>query len=87
MGALRVIGIVLIVQTVVYVSLMYYLRALRRDKLEAEWDAGGIDTPRELFVRNGLEENERPMRRNLLLLVYVVPIVLICLMIYLTNFA
>lgn len=87
MGALRVIGIVLVVQTVIYVSLMYYLRAVRRDKLEAEWDAGGIDTPRELFVRNGLEEIDGPMRRNLLLLVYVVPIVLICLMIYLTNFA
>lgn len=87
MGALRVIGIVLVVQTVIYVSLMYYLRAVRRDKLEAKWDAGGIDTPRELFVRNGLEEIDGPMRRNLLLLVYVVPIVLICLMIYLTNFA
>ncbi|MEM6341089.1 MAG: hypothetical protein AAF729_08055 [Pseudomonadota bacterium] len=86
-GALRVMFIFLIVQTVIYVCLSFYSRAVRRDKLEAQWDAGGIDTPRQQFVAEGLEAYDGSIRRKLILGVYVVPILLICLIIYLTNYA
>lgn len=73
--------------TVIYISLSFYSRARRRDKLEAEWDAGGIATPREAFVQDGLKEYDRSLRRKLILGVYVVPVCLVALIIYLVNFA
>ena len=86
-GALRILLMVFVVLTVIYVCLSLYSRAVRRDKLEAEWDEGGIETPRETFVQAGLREYDSSLRRKLILGVYVVPITLICLIIYLTNFA
>ncbi|MEL6099821.1 MAG: hypothetical protein AAFV87_01700 [Pseudomonadota bacterium] len=87
LGALRILLMVFVVLTVIYVCLSLYSRAARRDKLEAEWDEGGIETPRETFVQDGLREYDTSLRRKLILGVYVVPITLICLIIYLTNFA
>lgn len=83
--ALRIILLALAVLTVVYICLMLYSRAVRKDRLEAQWDAGGIETPRETFVRAGLEAQDRPVRRRLLLGVYVLPIVLLTVYIYVSN--
>ena len=79
--------ILFVVLTVVYVSLSFYSRAIRRDKLEAEWDAGDFDIPRESYVRAGLVQYDGSLRRKLILGVYVVPMSLVCLIIYLVNFA
>ncbi|WP_223421018.1 hypothetical protein [Tateyamaria pelophila] len=79
--------ILFVVLTVVYVSLSFYSRAIRRDKLEAEWDAGGISTPREQFVKDGLKAYDGSLRRKLILGVYIIPVCLVALTIYLVNFA
>ncbi len=73
--------------TVIYVSLSFYSRARRRDRLEAEWDKGGISTPREAFVKDGLKVYDRSLRRKLILGVYIGPVCLVALIIYLVNFA
>lgn len=71
--------------TVVYVSLSLYSRAVRRDKLESEWQKIP-DGDKDSFVRDGLREYDASLRRKLILGVYVVPLVLISVIIYLTNF-
>ena len=51
----RLLLILFVVQTVSYVSLSLYSRAVRRDKLEAEWDEEIGEGDREAFVRADLE--------------------------------
>ena len=82
----RLLLILFVVQTVSYVSLSLYSRAVRRDKLEAEWDEEIGEGDREAFVREGLEDYDHSLRRKLILGVYVIPIALIGTIIYFTNY-
>lgn len=73
--------------TVVYVSLWFYLRARRRDLLEAEWAAlPGETRDRERYVDEELREYDRRRRWALLVGVYILPLCLVALIIYRTNF-
>lgn len=83
----RLLFIGFIVLTVIYVCLSFYSRAVRKGKLEAEWDENPTDEPRETYVDRGLEEYDGSLRRKLILGVYVVPVLLVSLIIYLTNFS
>jgi len=81
---LSVIGFVVL--TVIYVSLSFYSRAVRRGKLEAEWDEEGMTGDREAFIDEGLREYDHSLRRKLILGVYIVPVTLVILLIYFVNF-
>lgn len=83
----RLVFFGLIILTIIYVSVSLYSRAVRRDKLEAEWLEGPRDTDEETFVEQGLREYDQSLRRKLILGVYVVPVFLVCVIIYLTNFS
>ncbi len=83
----RLLFIAFIVLTIIYVCLSFYSRAVRRGKLEAEWDAARGPGDREGFVRAGLEAYDGSLRRKLILGVYVIPMIAIGLLIYFTNFA
>ncbi|TDK48944.1 hypothetical protein [Antarcticimicrobium luteum] len=77
----------LIVLTVVYVVLSIYSRRVRRRKLAERWDSKDVLTvDRETFIRRGLERYDRSFRRKLILGVYIVPLTLIAILIYVTNF-
>ncbi|MCB1332680.1 MAG: hypothetical protein KDK26_03300 [Roseivivax sp.] len=84
LARLSVIGF--IVLTVIYVSLSLYSRAKRRDKLEAHWDEQGMTGDRDAFIDAGLKEYDGSLRRKLILGVYIIPVSLVILIIYLTNF-
>ncbi|SHH56344.1 hypothetical protein [Marivita hallyeonensis] len=84
LGRLLVIGF--LVLSVVYICLSLYSRAVRRDKLEAEWDEEIREGDREAFVQAGLKEYDGSLRRKLILGVYIVPLTLMSLIIYFTNF-
>ncbi|MEL6451539.1 MAG: hypothetical protein AAFQ19_09775 [Pseudomonadota bacterium] len=87
MALIRLLFIAFVVLSVIYLSLSLYSRARARDRLEAEWDAGNFDIPRAAYVRAGLVDYDRSLRRKLILGVYIVPMSLVCLTIYLVNFA
>lgn len=76
-----------VVLTVVYGSLWLYLRARRRDLLQDDW-AAQADEPRERddYVRDELEEHDKRRTKTLLLLVYLLPLCLVALIVYRTNF-
>ncbi|AXI48356.1 hypothetical protein C1J03_21590 [Sulfitobacter sp. SK012] len=85
LGRLLFIGF--IVLTVIYVCLSLYSRAVRRGKLRAEWHEGPQDIDKETFVDQGLAEYDTSLRRKLILGVYVVPVIVVSVIIYLTNFS
>lgn len=82
----RLIVVGFLVLTVIYVSLSFYSRAVRRAKLRRKWEEDIRRGDREAFVRRGLQIYDRSLRRKLLWGVYIVPVVGIALVIYLVNF-
>ncbi|MEO9685625.1 MAG: hypothetical protein ABJF86_02020 [Tateyamaria sp.] len=87
MALVRLLFIAFVVLSVIYLSLSLYSRARAKDRLEAEWDAGDFDIPRDNYVRAGLTDYDGSLRRKLILGVYVVPMSLVCIIVYLVNFA
>lgn len=82
---IRVFFIAFVVLTVIYVSLSFYSRAVRREKLEVQWDDEGREGDKRAFVRAGLKEYDGSLRRKLIIGVYVIPVVIVSTIIYVVN--
>ncbi|UWR22673.1 hypothetical protein [Sulfitobacter sp. S190] len=76
-----------IVLTVIYVCLSLYSRSVRKGKLRAEWHEGPRTQSLDEFLDEGLAEYDSSLRRKLILSVYVIPVILVSVIIYLTNFS
>jgi hypothetical protein len=85
-GALRLAFFGFIALTVMYLLIWIYSRSVRREELEKEWDAGGIDIDRDTFIADGMKAYEHTLRRRLIGLVYVIPTVIVLVIIYILNF-
>ena len=83
----RLMFVGFIVLSVIYVCLSLYSRAVRKGKLRAEWYEGPQDQTLDTFLDEGLEDYDKSLRRKLILSVYVIPVILVSVVIYLTNFA
>ncbi|MBS9715662.1 hypothetical protein ACFFUT_03135 [Pseudohalocynthiibacter aestuariivivens] len=75
-----------IVLTVLYVILSWYSRSIRRGKLETEFDEEVKTGDRDAFIKEGLARYDSSLRRKLILGVYVVPVIVVAALIYVTNF-
>ncbi len=82
----RLIVVGFVVLTVIYLSLSFYSRSVRRGKLRRKWDEDIRRGDREEYVSRGLKIYDRSLRRKLLWGVYIVPVVTIAVVIYLVNF-
>ena len=82
----RLIVVGFVVLTMIYLSLSFYSRSVRRAKLRRKWDEDIRRGDREEYVRRGLKIYDRSLRRKLLWGVYIVPVVTIAVVIYLVNF-
>ncbi len=83
----RLLFILLIVLTIIYVGVSIYSRQARRAKLAARWDAKGMLTvDRETFIKRGLKKYDKSIRRKLILGIYIVPLSAIAVLVYVTNF-
>lgn len=74
------------VLTAIYVIISIWSRSVRREKLEEEWDEEIRDGDRDAFIEAGLRDYDRSLRRKLILGVYVVPLALVLVLVYVTNF-
>ena len=76
----------LIALTVVYWLVAIYSRSVRRERLEKEFDAGGVEGGRDDYVKAGLVHYEHGLRRKLIVLVYVIPAVVVAVTVYFVNY-
>lgn len=81
----RLMGIALVALSVVFVSLWFYARASKREKLEAQWDRDQGPGRRESFVQAEMMAYEGLLKRKLVWGVYVIPSLALALLIYLTS--
>lgn len=86
LGLLRVLFVLFAVLTVIYVALSLYSRSVRREKLELQWEEEGREGDMRAFVRAGLKAYDRSLRRKLILGVYIVPITVIGIIVYIVNY-
>ncbi|MFC2970354.1 hypothetical protein [Acidimangrovimonas pyrenivorans] len=89
MTFLRLIVVGFLAMTVFYWLISVYSRSLRREKLENRWDEdppeGAGEDEREAYIEAGMRDYEHSLRRKLILLVYVVPIVVVAVIAYVVN--
>ena len=72
--------------SVAYVAVSVYARSLRREELEKEWAEEGAEGERADFVAAGMRAYEGGLRRKLIWLVFIVPVALFCVTVYLVNY-
>lgn len=72
--------------TVFYWLLSVYYRSVERERLEKDYDDGGVDGDRDLFIRAGLAAHDHSLKRKLVLLVYIVPTVVVTALVWIVNF-
>ena len=88
---LRLIGMVLVVELVFYALIWIYIRSLRREELEKEWDRrhperAGPSPERAEFVRRSMVGFSKTLRARLVGLVLVLPVVAIVVIIVIVNY-
>lgn len=85
-GLIRLALVGFIVLTLIYLLVRIYARSLRREALEKRFARGGIEGTRDDYIRKGLAEYEKSLRRRLLWLVYIIPVAVMAVTIYLVNY-
>lgn len=86
MGLVRLVVFGFLGLSVLYLCVSLYSRSVRRERLEKQYDADPVPgMTRKAFVDKGVAEYNNGLRPKLLLLIYVVPIVAVSAVIYITN--
>ena len=86
MALIRLLFFAFIALTIVYVSVSLYSRSMRKEKLGRQWDEDIRDGDRAAYIAAGLKEYDTSLRRRLILGVYIVPVAVVGLIIYLVNY-
>jgi len=87
LAGVRIIAIVLIFLTIVYICLSFYIRSVQRQKFQTAWELQGRPGTCETYIRQELDKQEKAVRCKLIFGVYVIPLTFIAALIYFTNFA
>lgn len=85
LGWLRLFVFGFVGLTVVYWLVSIYSRSVRREKLEKRFDAGGVEGDRDTYIETGMADYEKGLRKRLIWLVYIIPMVAMGLTIYFVN--
>ena len=84
-GFVRLVVFGFVGLSVVYLLVSAYSRSVERERLEKEWDAGGVDQGRDTYILEGMKRYQHGLRRKLIALVYVIPAVVIAVIVYVVN--
>ena len=86
-GLLRAAVLAFVLLSVVYVIVSIYSRSVRREKLEKRFDEGDVGGDRDAYIAQGMTKYEKGLRKRLIWLVYIIPITVVGVLIYLVNYA
>ncbi|MCV6584374.1 MAG: hypothetical protein OIF47_02450 [Marinibacterium sp.] len=81
----RFLVILLILQSVAYVAVLMHLRGNKRHRLQDAWQRADSAEDRDTYVRTRLARYTDRLSLRLALAIYLVPLGVIGLIIYLTN--
>lgn len=87
LGWLRLALFALVGLTVVYFLTSIYSRSVRREKLEKRWVAEGLEGDRDAWIEKGMQDYEKGLKRRLLWLIYILPMLAFVATIYFVNWS
>ena len=85
LGLGRMLLVMLVLLSVVYVSLFLYLRAGARMRLEEDWVMEGRPGDREAWIDERIAPAARRIRAWLVVLVYLLPVAGLSVYVFMTN--
>ncbi len=76
--------------SVIYVLVSLYSRSIRRETLEKEWDTdpareGLTKAERDAYIETGMAQYRHGLRRKLIVLVYILPMLAFAVIVYFVN--
>ncbi len=83
---LRLVVFGFIALSVIYLWVSLTARMRQRRTLQAEWDEKGLTGDRDAYVAAGMRVYEQSLRHRLIVLIYVIPVVVVAAIIYITNY-
>ena len=90
MRFVRFIILGLVLMTAAYFLISIYSRSVRREKLEKRWARENPEatdmTARDAYVAKGMVEYHASLRPKLILLVYVIPVIIVATIHFLTTY-
>lgn len=87
LGWLRLALFALVGLTVVYFLTSIYSRSVRREKLEKRWVAEELEGDRDAWIEKGMQDYEKGLKRRLLWLIYILPMLAFVATIYFVNWS
>lgn len=86
MALIRLVVFGFVALGIIYLSISWYSRSVRTEKLEREYDANPVaGITREAYVKQGVEAYNNSFRPKLIGLVFVIPPLIVTAIIYVTN--
>jgi len=84
---IRNLVIILLVLSVIYTLLSISSRMRQKRKLISEYKVTQAETPEEEFVAKGMQKYERSLKPKLIFGVFLVPLAISALLIYLAQYS
>jgi len=81
----RNIVLILFVLTIIYLALSTVSRLRQRQKLKVDYKTANTETPQEDFIAKGMQKYERSLKPKLFVGVYLFPLAVILLLVYLAQ--
>ncbi|MDH5797249.1 MAG: hypothetical protein OEZ19_01685 [Paracoccaceae bacterium] len=85
-GAFRLAIFGFLFLCIVYFLVSVYSRSVRREKLEKKWDEEVKSGDRDAYIEVGMHDYDRSIRKKLIMLIFVIPVIVVGVMLYVTNF-
>lgn len=85
-GWIRLAFVAFVLLTVVYLLVSVYSKSVRRERLEKRFDAGGVPGDRDAYIEQGMAAYRKGLRKRLILLVYIIPILTTVVTVYFVNY-
>lgn len=83
---IRFIGLAFLILTMTYVVVGLYQRERHRWRLRSRWNTGPQKVSRADFMQRGMRAYDNSWRRYLLLGIYIVPLSVVGILIYVMNY-
>jgi hypothetical protein len=83
---LQVLAIWFVLAAVLHWLMAVYSRSVRRERLEKEFDAGDVPGDRDAYISAGMQAYEHGLRRRLIGVIWVLPVVVFVGVAYWVNY-
>jgi uncharacterized ion transporter superfamily protein YfcC len=84
-GWIRLLLMALAFLAAIYFLVSIYSRSVRREKLEKRFDAGDVEGDRDAYIAEGMAAYEHGLRKRLIWLVIILPLVAVAATVYFVN--